>query len=140
MHRENPLAYAWYPSVVETLQIIVAHHALPGCLALNLANLMIQNSLVLVRLLKRYTAGSPFLAPVEQALSDNPVAEAYVSSRASLIRKLPSSSSLERQCLAGTFSELGINAGAAESLSCYVHWKDSQGVKGRQGEYNLYRG
>lgn len=120
-------------AVIETLKTVLQQHAFPGCLPLNVANLMIQDSLVLVTLLEKSMAGSPLAAPVGQILTDNPVAKAYVSPSASPMQEILGDEALKTQCLAGTFTELGLNAAAVESLSCHESWKQGYAVKGHQG-------
>lgn len=124
----------WCFSVIEMLQVILGQHALPGCLALNASNLLVQESLLFVRLLEKHLAGSPLLAPVGQGESANPVKDVSVSRHASPMFELSKTDELGLQCLAGTYTELGLNAAALESLSCFEHWKHRNTSKGHQGE------
>lgn len=125
--------------MIEILQIVLLQHSLPGCLALNAASLMMQPSLLLARLLERYMAGSPLMGPVGQQIDDNPVIRAYAPSTASPIQEIGRSTQLRSQCLAGVFSELGLNGASVENLTCHSLWKNERRVKGHHGAIQLDR-
>ncbi|KAL8428548.1 hypothetical protein Efla_003319 [Eimeria flavescens] len=109
--------------MAETLEVLIAHYAFPGCLSLTASNLLVQGSVLLVRLLERYMIGSELASPMGQVLNDNPVTRFHLASGGSPIQKISGNKTLQAQCQVGVYSELGVNATAVANLSCHAHWQ-----------------